>query len=102
MDHKIKEIVEKVLETTPGVYGLTKLDYTNNAFEIVDRNSWHKYIYLSEHNNIFAVKISIVIKDNVSSKNIAQSLTKTIVFLANKQNIQIKEILIFIRGVIYE
>ncbi|UUD36875.1 Uncharacterised protein [Mycoplasmopsis californica] len=102
VNQKLKDIIIQAIETTPGVSGLTKLDYTNQEFEIVDRKGWKDHIYLTENNKMFNIKLSIVIQDSVTSKNVALAMTNTIIFLAKQQNIRINEVSIFIRGVVYE
>lgn len=102
MDHKIKQIIINAIQTTPGVLGIAQIDYTDKNFVQVSEDKWENAILLTQNDDVFSAKVAILIQDNTQTKNVIREITSFVMHKAKVEKIKMSEIVIFVRGVIYE
>ncbi|RMA78523.1 hypothetical protein JN00_0353 [Metamycoplasma subdolum] len=90
---EIKQIIEQILMTIPGIVALKTRNETGE-----DLDGQACVTFFENNNNIVDIKLGLILLSNASAKSIVETAHKTITFQLKKLNISLGNLSVTIRG----
>jgi len=95
---KITNEISQTISYIPGLVGLASIDLTKNA-TVLNKDNFDKAILLDEVGSSTNISIAIIVTENVRSEVIVSEIESSIYSFAEKNDISISKIIVYIRGV---